>query len=245
MNPTEDDNEEEVVENIAVEPKKEHVVRHTEPHDSYRESARPLSPQEIVQPPLDPPEDVYSSGADENNSIAQVVDISSPVEEIPTVSPVPVSSPVVTLNTGTSDDSATPVEVSEIFKDAPNSSATLPAQTLLTDEPVVYHTLSGGPETIKDKRTKDGFINPNITAITGHSNLGGEMVPGTSGYSVPQPGFVTSQPVQKQGSAGLIFLFLLILLLGGPAAYLYYFMPDTFNQAVAALMVIKNQLLKQ
>ena len=238
----------------------EPIARHAKAHDSYRETNELI---EIVQPPLDPSEDILDSELriPETN----VTEVIPTQEESATdkyhenisvddlVSTVPIEDSVVEeivddvslVPTVDTQETVTQVMPEAVPVPRTSTSETKNFSSEISDvvgqETPQYHTVSGGQETIHSLVVKHS---PPIMQLTPAQINGVEF--GTfnsTGYSLPQSSIaVTTATVVGMSPGFIIFLFM-ALLIGGPMVYFYFLLPDTFRQIVDAIMVVKNQLL--
>lgn len=166
------------------------------------------------QVPVTPPQPV----ADTQSIVTPIFPQAEPVvtqpivvEVVPTVSPVITEAPTV--------NQAPQVAETPVVQVAPP----IPPQS---SEPV-YHTVSGGPETVVDvtrQKMQESLSSP--------TNQIGQVADNTN----PQ----VQAPPQKSSSGAISFL-LLILILGGVGAYLYYFQPDTFQEILTFILGLKDK----
>lgn len=117
-----------------------------------------------------------------------------------------------------------------------------------TEEPIIYHTVSGGPETIQDKmasKLQKSQVESGINApfIEVHSNESS-----ASGYTIPNPNYVSPVQIQQahgpQNSFGITIFLLIMTIIGGAVAYLYFFMPEMFDKIFDAIMIVFAEILK-
>lgn len=139
--------------------------------------------------------------------------------------------------------------------EAPIESAQVPLVTQTAPEPivtesqgeapVVYHTVSGGPETIKEKMTEHfqavQAANP-PTIDTTHS-----VITTSSGYTIPNPNYAGSPQViaETESNIGFIFFLIILALIGGVFAYVYFFMPEAFDKFYDAVIIVVSELFKK
>jgi hypothetical protein len=271
MNPSdeEDVKDDEVVEEAEATAlpqviEEERVVRHAEKNDSYREA--PDLEEEIIQPPLDPPEEVEvrvdPSKEDDiqikkdTPVIGGVIPDDIPVisEEIaplarmsqhdiePEIEPEGVSYEKTTTEETSPSPEVAPQTVQEIITEQVVKTSQALPQTTSSAEPVVYHTISGGPETLNDAISHHKNIDQAVSGQppTTYTNA-------ATGYTIPNPNYVPpTVPVPApQSYFGIIFFFGFILMVGGALGYVYFVMPETFNQFISAVVVVKDQILKK
>ena len=270
MNPLDEEeikeNDEEIVETEAIEApvviEEEHIVRHAEKNDSYREAPTLDNNEEIVQSPLDPSDEVEMKVDVPNEDNGQVKeDVLVMKEVIPDVVPVTTEeiSPLPHMSQHDIEPEGVPHEevtveqkpspemmpqivqevVTEQVAKAPQAS---PQEVPVTPvEPVVYHTISGGPETLNNTISHHKNVDQvNSQPSTTYTNT-------TMGYTIPNPNYVPPVvPVtHPQSYFGIILFFGFILILSGALGYVYFVMPETFNQFFSAVVVIKDQILKK
>lgn len=268
MNPSDDEEEkdvrsqdEEEIEEL-LEPQAipdERIVRHAERNDSYREAPTLTNDEEIIQLPLDPPEEetipdvhpvaqthvvieeeqeeVVESPLSESAPLITEVEMMS--QEIPHISEVENIIPEVQDQ---EDKIAEPVPVplETITSPEPQPQAPLP----LSDQPhTEYHTVSGGPETIHD------IMSHQLQATQAEHPPTDTTYPtimSVSGYTIPNPNYVTPvhQDLKPASNLGFTFFLILMALIGGAFAYVYFFMPQTFDEVFAAVTIVFDELLK-
>lgn len=257
---------------------RERIVRHAETNDSYREAPSLGNDEEIIQPPLEESveenevEESSSTGVEQETQQTQPKDLEPQeeaestqmeAEEIPQVEDtVPITQDAILESSSISQVVTEPVEEKEILSPVQTSqtaSATPPvvviqteshpAQPVATGEPVVYHTVSGGPETIHDKMAEQlhkaqlGSVGTNSPTIAVHSNESS-----ASGYTIPNPNYVS--PIQHQpeyevdNNIGITTFLIVMAIVGGAGTYLYFFMPQTFDQIYDAVMIVFTEILK-
>lgn len=125
---------------------------------------------------------------------------------------------------------------------APEISVTSAPATVLA-QPVVYHTISGGPETLSELTARGA---PELASVKGSTIGTPPPAPyAASGYSVPQREVAPAPSVQSGASILFMVLLVVVILIGAPFVYLYFYKPEVFNQLIGALIIIKNQILNQ
>ena len=243
MNPSDDEQSKVVADQTSeeiealLEPQaipNEHIVRHAEKNDSYRETPI-VDAEEIVQPPLDPPEEdvvekveplvVEEQGVDASLSIT----MSTP-ENIPMSVNIKESLEVLPI----SQKDVQPEIVLGIYGIAEEQVSQQP-------EPVVYHTVSGGPQTLDESVTyKQDVIKDSSLEVGAYTNA-------ASGYTIPDPHYAPPQPqlVEKTSNFGIMLFLIILTILGGALAYVYFFIPEVSDQFFSALVIIKDQILKK
>lgn len=240
----------------------ERIVRHAEKNDSYREA--PDLEEEIVQPPLDPPEEVEMKGdLPKEDDIQIKEDVPVVTEVVPDTTPV-ISEEVTPLPRMSQHDiepeivpyeetiteevspspEVTPQTVQEVVSEqvVEVPQATLQVAPVPSAEPVVYHTISGGPETLNESISHHKNVDQAVSGQppTTYTNA-------ATGYTIPNPNYVppVTPVVAPQSYFGIIFFFGFILIVGGAIGYVYFVMPETFNQFISAVVVVKDQILKK
>lgn len=142
-----------------------------------------------------------------------------------------------------SPESASPIESADYESHA------MPQDVSISQTPPAggHHTISGGPETLQDNLAKSGVSTFQVAKMDPRDYMGQSEEASASGFSIPQPKQAPQQiVVQQQGtSIGLIIFILFILITVGTIGGFYILLPDTFNQIVSAMIVIKDQLLAQ
>ncbi len=266
--------DDEIEDEIVREEPEEEIERHTKPHDSYREAPTTDDVEDMIQPPLDPPieeleEELESTmkAVGITPEVTTVLEDPEEVEEvekkedIPQVNDVDSSygSNIVTQDDilALKDPVITNVDIqAEVVQEetvpvAVNNSGIVPSQVLEDQQQVVkpqqapeegYHTVSGGPETIHDK-----YIgNHNSTSSDQVTPLPYSSAHASSGYSIPNQNYVAPQPMdlQTQSNFGSFFMLIVLAIFGGAISYVYFYMPQTFDQVFDAMVIIKNQLIK-
>lgn len=120
------------------------------------------------------------------------------------------------------------------------STESVPAEPVTepVTEPVVYHTISGGPETLKEMKDRNApEVVEHMTSVI-NSTPAAEYT--ASGYSVPQTNITAMVPEEHTSSFGFtIFTFLIIMALG---VYVYFLMPERFQQAATLFLSLKDSL---
>jgi hypothetical protein len=237
----------------------ERIVRHAEKNDSYRES--PDLEEEIVQPPLEKAQKTTSAVEgqfSENELISPLPPFESTYSDTEKIAPLPpMTQHDIEPEGEIHNEAVNKEEVSESEPEMPLQQAKqqdqeqeqpqapqeeVPAPQA---EKVVYHTISGGPETLVDIAAHQPKVKQPIE-IPDYRNA-------PSGYTIPNPDYVSSIPpvppaapvVTTSSNFGVIFFFIFILTLGGAIGYVYFVMPEIFNQAFSAMIVVKDQLLKK
>lgn len=241
----------------------ERIVRHAETNDSYREAPSLGNDEEIVQPPLEPEEETEP----ENEQIveevpvveelAEVEDIQAPLsdmaENIPVITQEEMMHPQIS---SVSNSETEPVIIQEVVEPVPPriipepevapvlTQATAPhSQVNTTDGATQYHTVSGGPETIHDLMS--GKLHDAHSGDAPVSSIH-PTESSASGYTIPNPDYVSPPHVnaEEQSSFGSWFFLVILAIIGGAGTYLYFFMPETFDQLYDAVFVIFNSLTK-
>jgi hypothetical protein len=267
--------DDEIEDEIVREEPEEEIERHTKPHDSYRELPTTNDVEDMTQPPLDPPieeleEELESTmkAAGLTPEITTVPQVPEEVIEVGKVEGIPrvndidssyggnvvtqdeilaVKDPVIT-----NVDIQTEVVQEKIIPETANNLGTVPPQVLENQHQVVnpqqasgeeYHTVSGGPETIHDKYVGTKSSAP-VDPLTSPQYSSAQAA---SGYSIPNQNYVVPQPMdlQTQSNFGSFFMLIVLAIFGGGISYVYFYMPQTFDQVFDAMVIIKNQLLKQ
>ncbi len=184
--------------------------------------------KEETTPRLTQDEILYSADISE----AAPVQVAS-VEHVPSVADIKPVAPT-----------EAPVESAQI----PLVTQTAPEPTVTESQgeaPVVYHTVSGGPETIKEKMTEHfqavQAANP-PTVDTTHP-----VITTSSGYTIPNPHYAGSPQVvaETESNIGFIFFLIILALIGGAFAYVYFFMPEAFDKFYDAVLVVVGELFKK
>jgi hypothetical protein len=106
----------------------------------------------------------------------------------------------------------------------------------------MYHTISGGPETLHDKYVstlKAGGVVQEANPSVRTSDMS------ASGYTIPDPHYVELLEKRKDAgtSFGLIMFIILLLIIAVPAGYLYVYMPDTFNTIYETILLMLGNFL--
>jgi hypothetical protein len=210
----------------------ERIVRHAEKNDSYRE-APTVDEEEIVQLPLEPPEEDVVEKGEPPVGEEQVVDnnlssTASTSENISTVTKETLDG----LSISQKDiQPEIALGINEVVEE----------QVSQQPEPVVYHTISGGPETFDETRSNKQDIpkDPSLEV--------GAYTNAASGYTIPDPHYAPfqSQPVEYGGNFGMTLFLIILGMLGGVLAYVYFFIPEVSDQFFSALLIIKDQVFKK
>jgi hypothetical protein len=247
----------------------ERIVRHAEKNDSYRES--PDLEEEIIQPPLEKVEEVIINEALPIKEVVPEVE-TPPLEEASETAPVALEegSPLPLMSQHDIVPEGGPYEEPSVEQSAPEpevvplvgneeppvqmtvDTGTLPesiSETIPTLEAqsTVYHTVSGGPETLNDVASHTKKVEQSATQPNQEGSQTPNYTNAASGYTIPDPKYVsaTVPATNSQSSFGVILFLGFILIIGIIVGGTYFLFPDTFKQILSAVLVIKTQLLKQ
>lgn len=274
MNPSDDEvNEgvsqsEEEIESL-LEPQAipdERIVRHAEKNDSYREA--PDLEEEIVQSPLKKVSVIETLPVREGVTETETLH----TEDIPEValSNLEEVAPLPRMSQHDIDPEVIPQEevvIEQTVLDPEIMPQTIneePVVQMVTEnevasqsvsesvptsqiQPVVYHTISGGPETLNDVASQHKKVEQPVE----QSNQSGSQTPNyanaPSGYVIPDPKYMPSTvPVaNSQTSFGIVIFLGSVLIIGVAVGGVYFLLPETFNQILLSIIVIKDQLLKK
>ncbi len=113
----------------------------------------------------------------------------------------------------------------------------------------VYHTISGGPDTLSDTMAHEQVLQPQSSSKNNKNNT--EYV--SSGYSIPNPEYLGNQPnqpnqvthVEEQHNIWVIFSLFVTVIVGGLITYSFFFVPEILDQMFQGMDSIKNQLFKK
>ncbi len=113
----------------------------------------------------------------------------------------------------------------------------------LLSSDTVYHTISGGPETLNDIIAHEQALHPQ--PLPQNSQNHNPYI--SSGYTIPNPEYIGNQviTVEEQNNFWIGFFLFIMVIIGGGMTYVFFFMPEIFDQAFQAIGVIKDQLLKK
>ncbi len=267
--------DEEIEDEIIREEPEEEIERHSKPHDSYRELPSNDDVVDMVQPPLEPqieeleeelattmkaagltsdgqnnePEELKPS---EEVAAPQEVVTDAPAEEQVVAQEVP---PVLTqeimleetlpvVDGVRAQEEVTPVvAVEPAITEQPPTQDKVQEPQAPSQIHTEYHTVSGGPETIHELAAAHRSPLQNAPLNTTEY----PSTAAASGYSIPNPNYPATAPtdLQTQSNFGSFFFLVVLAIIGGAITYVYFYMPQTFDQVFDALVIIKNQLLKQ
>jgi hypothetical protein len=263
--------DDEIENEIVREEPEEEVERHTKPHDSYREATTTDDVEDMTQPPLEPqieeleqeleltmkavgltpevdeaPEEVMEVGKVEDLPRVNDVDPSYGSNVVTQDEILAIKDPVVTnvdIQAEVAHEEIVPEVINNQEVVLPEASTDLQqAGTPQQVEEGGYHTVSGGPETIHDKYV----VGKNGTSSDPLNSSQYSSAQAASGYSIPNQNYVAPQPMdlQTQSNFGSFFMLIILAIFGGAISYVYFYMPQTFDQIFDAMVIIKNQLLK-
>ncbi len=252
----------------------ERIVRHAEKNDSYREAPTLTNDEEIIQPPLEQLEEQiqtqYKKEVEQEvvveNSMSQeeiVLERAIPSDAVPQ-EVIPQDSPPTHLLSQADilqgialppyEESQQVVEETKIETQSVPAVPAVPAVAevppavdqeavpeAVLSQPPVYHTLSGGPDTLQHD------IAEHAKEVRPEPPLGMKYVNATSGYTIPDPNYIShNQPgMESSSNFFLVLLSGIIVIVGGTIAYLYLYVPETFKQASDAIVIIKDQIFKK
>lgn len=236
----------------------ERIIRHAERNDSYRELPTLDKSEEIVQPPLDPSSEDLEIEAEsllKNNDVdnLEVFKNASSVDQgeimPPTISYLS-QIDIEPLKFNEQKISEVEQEPQSMVSDTvgvQQQSETLPqfkreTQNQVQPQPkiesnqpvMLYHTVSGGPETINDIRSAEQKVNQTTGSPVTAPDYSGSS---SSGYTIPNPDYVpVAPPGQPKSNIRFIFLSLVIF----SVTYLYFFVPETFTQVYNVFLFVKD-----
>ena len=236
----------------------ERIIRHAERNDSYRELPTLDKSEEIVQPPLDPSSEDLEIEAEsllKNNDVdnLEVFNNVSSVDQgeimPPTISYLS-QIDIEPLKFNEQKISEVQQESQLIVSDSVDVQQQLgelpqferETQNQVQPQPKIesnqsatlYHTVSGGPETIHDVKLAEQKANQTTSSPVVASDY---SMSSTTGYTIPSPDYVAPPlPQQSKSNIGLIFLLLVIF----SVTYLYFFVPETFTQAYEVFLFVKD-----
>lgn len=266
--------DDEIEDEIVREESEEEIERHTKPHDSYRELPTTDDVKDMTQPPLEPQieeleEELKSTvQALKDNTVSVESALTSAVKTEGVYANEPIQEEVVATPVDESIKAETPTvsqediqpvaiiqpQTVDVYLPSQESKSDTPESIPQTEEiqsqvaqpegkQAVYHTVSGGPETIHDKFVGSNASAPLSTSATPQYTA----AQAASGYSIPNPNYVQPVPMdlQTQSNFGSVFFLVLLSVVGGGISYVYFYMPQTFDQVFDAIIIVKNQILKQ
>ncbi len=216
----------------------ERIVRHAEKNDSYREAPTTDDDEEIIQPPLETTENI-----EENEKVAE--------EATQQTEPEPAMEEVSDIIS-----EIAPEIKEEIFQEPPVPQVeampeVVPQQEEIQIQPglpatpppghVEYHTISGGPETINDTISEHSKVDR-----VGPPPVGMMYANSTSGYTIPDPHYVPPDPrgAEIPGNFGMVLFLGTVAIIGAGVTYVYFYMPEVFDEFFSALVIIKNEMFK-
>ena len=205
MNPTHDISSEEEQEHTNEQDTEEHITRHSERNDTYREVISSDS-EDMVQPPLE----VSETGTSQ-------LDIAKEAELRLHQGQHEVKKETISEENSYNKEQVVPV----------------PERTTLEETHEVYHTVSGGPETMNDMVVKN-------TPLT--SSMPPAEIAALALESPPQKDSLVVEDTRHIGFFITTGVLLLIVVLG---VYVYFFQVELFRQSIDAMMIVKNQLLQK
>lgn len=236
----------------------ERIMRHAERNDSYRELPTLDKSEVIVQPPLDPSSEDLEIEAESllRNKDVENLEVFKNVSSLdqdeimpPTISYLS-QIDIEPLRFQEQKISEVEQESQPVVSDSldvQKQSETLPQFERETQNQVqpqtkiesnqsttLYHTVSGGPETINDVRSAELKITQTTDSPTTALDYSGAS---SSGYTIPNPDYVPGAPPQQpKSNIKLMFLCLVIF----SVAYLYFFVPETFTQVYNVFLFAKD-----
>lgn len=261
MNPSDD---EEINESTArrseeidglLEPKAipdERIVRHAERNDSYREAPTLTNDEEIIQPPLEPTLDELEEKIKQASPLEYTIESKEEESEDAEVQQSPQESfpdEIITKQEQALLASLPTISQQDVLPAQEIDTTVPPTQPIKIDSEVpesstVYHTVSGGPETIHDLMA--GKIQTEQVAGP-HAEVIHPSGSSASGYSIPNPNYVTPLQTVHEDQSNFGFMIPLVIsaTIAAALSYLYFFMPQTFDQMYDAILIIKDQIFKQ
>lgn len=262
MNPTDEELLDEMIDKVVEVTPIERVVRHADTNDNYRE---PVDAEDTNNGSEVEVTSLPASSVFENQHETEGENDLVPLESVESIATIAKETSTDTSNT-VNEKSYAQIQAEQEMKNITSSQEvvdvlqfrdvsqveTLPPlsevaefsspNTLTTSPGTAYHTVLGGPETLNDIMTHEQALHPKpIPQNTQNDN---PYISSTFGYTIPNAEYAASPviTVEEQNNFWVGFSLFVMVAIGGAVTYIFFFMPQVFEQASQAAFIVKDQL---